>query len=85
VLATGGALHSGTSPAEREQQRQTLAAEKSAQSGDAQTTILTTTAQTLQGMARDISALAAAVIRNATPQTPPINHAQALGVYRPVG
>jgi hypothetical protein len=84
VLATGGALHSGTSPAERLQQRQALAADTQVAQGVSQVTYLKQIADATQASLTRLETMAAAVIRGALPQTPPINHAQAVGTARPV-
>jgi hypothetical protein len=84
VAATGGALHSGTSPQERLQQRQVDQGQKQIDQGTSQVTLLQEMRDFMQSTNQGINRIADMVIRNATPQTPPINTAQALGVARPV-
>jgi hypothetical protein len=84
VNATGGSLHSGTSPAERLQQRQVDQGQKQIDQGSSQVTLLQEMRDFMQSTSQGIEKMAAAVIRSGTPQTPPINTAQALGVARPV-
>jgi hypothetical protein len=85
VAATGGSLHSGTSPQERLQQRQVDQGQKQIDQGSNQVTLLQEMRDFMQSTNRGINRIADMVIRGATPQTPPINTAQALGVARPVG
>jgi hypothetical protein len=85
TLATGGSLHAGTSPQERLQQRQVDQGQKQIDQGTSQVTLLQEMRDFMQSTNQGINRIADMVIRGATPQTPPINHAQAIGVYRPVG
>jgi hypothetical protein len=84
VDATGGALHTGTSPQERLQQRQVDQGQKQIDQGTSQVTLLQEMRDFMATTNQGINRIADMVTRGATPQTPPINTAQALGVARPV-
>jgi hypothetical protein len=83
VLATGGALHAGTSPAERNQERAAQELVTQTKQGGDQVSALQKMVDLQQQSYNKLAQLADAVIRGALPQTPPLNVAQAMGVFRP--